>query len=113
MRLGVCGMVPDDFRDINDSHLNAIRKLNLTAVAFHGNGDILRDVTSEECDGVRKKIAAAELDLPQFGIGFPDKSVTFPETVPEKEIEVNKSKINIGRELFQFVIFVYFIVSLR
>lgn len=99
MRLGVCGMVPDDFRDINDSHLNAIRKLNLTAVAFHGNGDILRDVTSEECDSVRKKIAAADLDLPQFGIGFPECLFDPEESVIKHVLSKIERGIEVGSML--------------
>ena len=70
MRLGVCGMLPGDFRDIDDSHLQAIRDLDLTAVAFHGNGELLPDVTAAECEKTRATIAAAGLQLPQFGIGF-------------------------------------------
>jgi sugar phosphate isomerase/epimerase len=70
MRLGVCGMVPGDFREIEGSHLEAVRALDLTAVAFHGDGERLPEVTPAECRQVRSGIAAAGLELPQFGIGF-------------------------------------------
>lgn len=53
MRLGVCGMLPGDFRNITHRHLDAIRALGLTGAAFHGAGDQLFDVRSTECDKVR------------------------------------------------------------
>ena len=70
MRLGVCGMVPGDFREIEESHLEGVRALDVTAVAFHGDGERLPEVTPSECRQVRGRIAAAGLELPQFGIGF-------------------------------------------
>ena len=70
MRLGVCGMVPGDFREIEEAHLGAVRALDVTAVAFHGDGERLPGVTPEECRQVRGRSAAAGLELPQFGIGF-------------------------------------------
>jgi len=70
MRLGVCGMLPDDFRTITHQHLEAIGALGLTGAAFHGVGDQLFDVRSAECDRVRSIYADVDMDQPQFGIGF-------------------------------------------
>ena len=70
MRLGVVGMLPPDFRAISDQHLAAIKALNLTGAAFHAPGEKLFAVTAAECHKVRDTIAAAGMDLPQFGIGF-------------------------------------------
>ena len=70
MRLGVCGMLPGDFRTITHRHLEAIRALGLTGAAFHGVGDQLFDVQSTECDKVRTVYAELGMDQPQFGIGF-------------------------------------------
>ena len=70
MRLGVVGMLPPDFREISDQHLAAIKALNLTGTAFHAPGENLAVITAEECHKVRDTIAAAGMELPQFGIGF-------------------------------------------
>ena len=70
MRLGVVGMLPPDFREISDQHLAAIKALNLTGAAFHAPGEKLATVTAAECHKVRDTIAAAGMELPQFGIGF-------------------------------------------
>jgi sugar phosphate isomerase/epimerase len=81
MRLGVVGMLPADFRQINAEHLAAIRALGLTGAAFHTSGEMLFDVSDAECVQVRAVIAAADMDLPQFGIGYseclfdPDQAV--------------------------------------
>ena len=81
MRLGVVGMLPADFRQINAEHLAAISALGLTGAAFHAPGDQLFDVSDAECAQVRAVIAAAGMDLPQFGIGYgeclfdPDQAV--------------------------------------
>ena len=70
MRLGVCGMLPGDFRAITHRHLDAIRALGLTGAAFHGAGDQLFDVQPAECAKVRAVYAEAGMDQPQFGVGF-------------------------------------------
>ena len=70
MRLGVVGMLPSDFREISDQHLAAIKELNLTGTAFHAPGENLSAITAAECHKVRDTIAAAGMELPQFGIGF-------------------------------------------
>ena len=81
MRLGVVGMLPADFREITNEHLEAIKALNLTAAAFHAPGDMLAAVTTKECHKVRDTIVAADMVLPQFGIGFseclfdPDRAI--------------------------------------
>jgi sugar phosphate isomerase/epimerase len=70
MRLGVVGMLPGDFRAINQDHLAAVRALGLSGAGFHAAGDGLFEVTTEECAAVRQTFANAGMDLPQFGIGY-------------------------------------------
>ena len=48
MRLGVCGMVPGDFRTITPQHLHMVRDMGLTGAAFHGVGDQLFDVQTAD-----------------------------------------------------------------
>ena len=70
MRLGVCGMLPGDFRKIGQGHLEAIRDLNLTGAAFHAPGEELFSVQVAECEKVRAVYTDVGMDLPQFGIAF-------------------------------------------
>jgi sugar phosphate isomerase/epimerase len=99
MRLGVCGMVPSDFRTITHQHLEAIRALGLTAAAFHGVGDQLFDVTTAECDKVRTVYAEAEMDQPQFGIGFRECLFDHDDHVRAYAVSKIKRGIEVAREL--------------
>lgn len=82
MRLGVVGMMPADFRDIDASQLAAIADLGLTGAAMHSPIASLEDVTSAECAAVRATIEASGMDFVQFGLGYgeclfdPDAAVT-------------------------------------
>ena len=84
MRLGVVGMTPPDFRDIDASHLAAIADLQLTGAASHASLDGLGDVTSAQLASVRSAVEAAGMEFVQFGLGFgqclfdPDSSVVQP-----------------------------------
>ena len=95
MRLGVCGMLPSDFRTITHQHLNAIRALGLTAAAFHGVGDQLFDIQAAECAKVRTIYAETGMDQPQFGIGFGE--CLFDPDAHIRDYAINK--INRGIEV--------------
>lgn len=99
MRLGVCGMLPGDFRAITHQHLDAIRALGLTGAAFHGAGDQLFDLQTAECDKIRAVYADAGMDQPQFGIGF--RECLFAHDAHVRAYAVSKIKrgIEVARHL--------------
>lgn len=70
MRLGVVGMTPADFREINGGHLAAIGELGLSGVGFHAGAELIREVDEAACAGVRQTFDQAGMDLVQFGIGY-------------------------------------------
>ncbi len=84
MRLGVVGMTPADFRDLDASHLAAIANLQLTGAASHAPIDGLGEVSSVQCAKVRGAVEAAGMDCVQFGLGSgqclfdPEATVTAP-----------------------------------
>ena len=102
MRLGVVGMLPPDFRDINNDHLEAIKALKLTGTAFHAGGDMLADVTTEECHTVRDTVAAAGMDLPQFGIGFSECLFDPDQAVRDRVVGKIERGIEVARDLGAF-----------
>ena len=70
MRLGVVGLLPADFRDIARRHLAAIAGLGLTGAGSHAPGQILGEVTPDQCARARAVFEEAGIDLVQFGIGY-------------------------------------------
>ena len=102
MRLGVVGMLPPDFRDINNDHLEAIKALKLTGTAFHAAGDMLANVTTEECHTVRDTVAAAGMDLPQFGIGFSECLFDPYQAVRDRVVGKIERGIEVARDLGAF-----------
>ena len=99
MRLGVCGMLPPDFREISDQHLAAIKALNLTGAAFHAPGEELSAITAAECHKVRDTIAAAGMDLPQFGIGFAECLFDPSPAVRDQVVGKIERGIEVARDL--------------
>ncbi len=99
MRLGVVGMLPPDFRAISDQHLAAIKALNLTGAAFHAPGGKLAAVTATECYKVRDTIAAAGLELPQFGIGFSECLFDPDAAVRDRVVSKIERGIEVARDL--------------
>lgn len=99
MRLGVVGMLPPDFREISDQHLAAIKALNLTGAAFHAPGESLAAITAEECHKVRDTIAAAGMDLPQFGIGFGECLFDPDSAVRDQVVGKIERGIEVARDL--------------
>ena len=99
MRLGVCGMVPQDFQTITLQHLQAIRALGLTGAAFHGVGEQLFDVQTSKCKKVRTIFAQAGMDLPQFGIAFGECLFDYDTEVCAYAIRKIGCGIEVAREL--------------
>ena len=99
MRLGVVGMLPPDFREISDQHLAAIKALNLTGTAFHAPGENLAAITTAECHKVRDTIAAAGMELPQFGIGFSECLFDPDSAVRDQVVSKIERGIEVARDL--------------
>ncbi len=99
MRLGVVGMLPPDFREIGNQDLAAIKALELSGVAFHAPADQLVSISAEECHQVRDRIAAADMELPQFGIGFSE--CLFDPNPEVRDLVVGKIErgIEVARDL--------------
>ena len=70
MRLGVVGMLPNDFRTISSDNLLAIRQLGLTSACFHVGSDLLFEVQSAGCHKIKELYAEIGMDLVQMGIGY-------------------------------------------
>ena len=99
MRLGVVGMLPPDFRAISDQHLAEIKALNLTGTAFHAPGENLAVITTAECHKVRDTIAAAGMELPQFGIGFSECLFDPNPAVRDQVVGKIERGIEVARDL--------------
>ena len=99
MRLGVVGMLPADFREITNEHLEAIKALDLTGAAFHAPGDMLAAVTTKECHKVRDTIAAADMVLPQFGIGFSECLFDPDQAIRDQVVGKIECGIEVARDL--------------
>ena len=99
MRLGVVGMLPPDFRAISDQHLASIKALNLTGAAFHAPGENLSAITTSECHKVRDTIAAAGMELPQFGIGFSECLFDPNPAVRDQVVGKIERGIEVARDL--------------
>ena len=99
MRLGVVGMLPGDFRDIDGSHLEAIAALQLTGAGFHVPGEQLLETTSADCKETRGVYSEAGLDLPQMGVGY-GECLFHPEAeVGERVLSQIYLGLEVGRDL--------------
>ncbi|MEZ4862099.1 MAG: sugar phosphate isomerase/epimerase family protein [Caldilineaceae bacterium] len=99
MRLGVVGMLPDDFRTITVEHLLAIRALDLTGACFHVGGERLVDTTSADCAKVKQTYASAEMALVQMGIGYSECLFDPDSAVRERVLHKIHRGIEIAREV--------------
>lgn len=81
MRLGIVGLLPNDFREITTGHLEALQQLGLTGACFHSGGELLNIVSQQDCRRIQAIYDDIGMDLVQFGIGYneclfsPDASV--------------------------------------
>lgn len=99
MRLGIVGMIPGDPRAITASHLDAIRKLGVSAACFHGSGDILPDITPTDCRKIVDLYAAAGLELVQFGVGYRECLFDPDASMRDRVIRTIDRGIEAGRAL--------------
>lgn len=99
MRLGVCGMIPPDFRQTSATHLAAIKALGLSGAAFHYAGDQLDTISEADCQSVRATFAAAEMDLVQFGIGYKECLFDPDENTRRSVIAKIERGIEVARQL--------------
>ena len=99
MRLGVCGMIPPDFRQTNAAHLSAIKALGLSGAAFHYAGDQLDTISETDCQSVRATFATAGMDLVQFGIGYSECLFDPDETIRHHVIGKIERGIEVSRQL--------------
>jgi sugar phosphate isomerase/epimerase len=106
MRLGVVGMLPADFRDIDGDHLEAIAGLRLTGAGFHSPGELLARVKTSQCDQVAAEFARAGVDLVQFGIGFSECLFDPEEDVRERVLDKIHRGLEVGRDLGAHVVLI-------
>ena len=99
MRLGVCGMIPSNFRETTPEHLEAIRALELTGAAFHYPGDKMNDLKSEELHAVRQTFRDTQMDLVQFGIGYGECLFDPDDSVRDLVLKKIYNGIEVSREL--------------
>ena len=95
MRLGIIGMLPEDFRTFTADELRSIRELGFTGFGTHLGGDGLFEVTTEDCEKCKKLLTREELDFVQF-------SITYNECLFHPDTTVRESgivKINRGTEI--------------
>ncbi len=99
MRLGIVGMLPNDFRAISYLHLETLQNLGLTGAAFHRDGETLAEVQAVDCRRVRNLYREAGMDLPQFGIGYRECLFDPDPTVRKRVLNKIKRGIAVAREL--------------
>jgi sugar phosphate isomerase/epimerase len=91
MRLGVVGMLPNDFRTCTPAQLSAIAALDFTGFGCHLDGALAGEITAAECVAFKALYTAAGLELAQF-------SLTYTECLfsPEPAVRAAVTE-NIGR----------------
>jgi sugar phosphate isomerase/epimerase len=93
------GGLPADFRAITAEHLTMIRALDLTAACFHGEGEQLFALTSEECRQVKRLYAETGMNLAQFGVGYKECLFDPDSSVRESAVRKIHRGIEVGCEL--------------
>ena len=106
MRLGVVGMLPADFRDIDADHLEAIAALRLTGAGFHAPGELLAEVRTAECARVAAEFASAGVDPVQFGIGYGECLFDPDEDIRERVLNKIRRGLEVGRDLGAHVVLI-------
>jgi len=81
MRLGVVGMLPDDFRTYTPAQLEAITVLGFTGFGCHLDSALAFEITAADCAVFAALCNTAGLDLAQFSLSYgeclfaPDQAV--------------------------------------
>jgi sugar phosphate isomerase/epimerase len=99
MKLGVVGLLPEDFRTISHSHLETIHSLGLATACFHGQASALFDVTTEDCQRVKQVYAEAGMEIVQFGIGYKECLFHPDASVRQEVIRKIARGIEVGKAL--------------
>jgi sugar phosphate isomerase/epimerase len=99
MRLGIDGMLPSDPRDITEEHLRAVRDLKLTGIGCRAAAAELFSITPAECDTLKARLRAAEIDLVQFALSFGECLFDPEPAVRDRLIELIGRGIEVGRSL--------------
>ena len=81
MRLGVVGMLPNDFRAYTSAQLAAIAALGFTGFGCHLDGALTFEITAADCSVFKALYTTAGLDLAQFSIIYNECLFT-PDTAP-------------------------------
>ncbi|MBX3014632.1 MAG: TIM barrel protein [Caldilineaceae bacterium] len=99
MRLGVVGMLPNDFRTISPENLLAIRSLGLTSACFHVGSELLFEVQTADCTKIKQIYAQTGMDLVQVGIGYQECLFDPDPAVRASVVGKIERGLEIGREL--------------
>jgi sugar phosphate isomerase/epimerase len=70
MRLGVVGMLPNDFRTCTPAQLSAITALDFTGFGCHLDGALAFEITAADCAAFKALYTAAGLELAQFSLTY-------------------------------------------
>jgi sugar phosphate isomerase/epimerase len=81
MRLGVVGMLPNDFRNYTSAQLAAIAALDFTGFGCHLDGALTFEITAADCSAFKALYTSAGLDLVQFSITY-DECLFTPDSAP-------------------------------
>jgi len=99
MRLGIVGMLPNDFRAISYYHLETLQSLGLTGAAFHRDGGTLAEIRDVDCQRIQNLYREAGMDLPQFGIGYRECLFDPDAAVRKQVVDKIKRGIEVARGL--------------
>ncbi len=95
MKLGIVGMLPEDFRTFRSDDMHPIRALGFTGFGFHLNGNDIFEITNEDCVKFQRFLAPEELDLAQFAIHY-NECLFHPDQAVREAVT---AKINRGTEI--------------
>ena len=92
-------MAPGDFRTFTREQMQAIRDLQFTGFGFHFSGDTVFDVTDDDCRRCDAFIAAADLDLVQFALTYPECLFAPDSAIRERVVKKITRGAEIARQL--------------
>src|SRR4051812_19126605 len=84
MRLGVVGMVPEDFRTCTPAQIQAITGLGFTGFGCHLDGRLAFEITVADCAVFTALYTAAGLDLAQFSLTYSECLFSADQSVREQ-----------------------------
>jgi sugar phosphate isomerase/epimerase len=70
MRLGVVGMLPEDFRTCTPAQIQAITALGFTGFGYHLDSALAFEITTADCAAFKARYTAAGLELAQFSLAY-------------------------------------------